>query len=583
MKNFLLFCLFTLYTCISFAQQQPATLNDVIKKYGEPGTTSPHVSTRDSRPNILFIMLDDARYDSFGPEDPIPFFPTPNIDRIANEGINFKTTVDVLSLCTPARGTFFTGLYPHKNGATSNPENIKNNLPWISSILKSSGYYTGLSGKLGFDEDSVRGFDKYLISTQESYIDSRYNYNGHPNIHIAGHTTDVLTNYAEDIIATRPVDQPFFLYLAHRAPHVPYIPRPEDANLFTNDTMPFPPNDTPYVKNYPSYLYPFNQAGDSIAQDTEYRGYFRMLAGVEYNTGVLLNYLDSLGLLDNTVIFFTSDNGNIKSEHLLQGKQLLYEESIKIPLFIRYPAWFAPGTVITNQIAANIDFAPTLMDLAGVTNTYGMDGVSLRKLASQEVIRHNIMCEVFQENETPSMREARTMDYTLIKSFCDQETEEFFDLVNDPRENINLINDPAYQSIIKYYRCKLDSMRVALKDFGIDTIISCKLKFEDTSHVGFSDNPGPIPACVVPVFDAGDPYNQGGGSTTGIDNIPVEESGIWNVTVFNLLGQPVFNDKRFYKFPLSDQLIYVGNTPPGIYVISFENQGQHLVRKIFLQ
>jgi arylsulfatase A-like enzyme len=158
------------------------------------------------------------------------------------------------------------------------------------------------------------------------------------------------------------------------------------------------------------YLYPWNQAGDSVIQDSLYRGYFELLAGVEFNVGRILDTLEFFGVLDNTVVFFTSDNGNIKSEHLLQGKQLPYEESLRIPMFIRYPEWFAPGTVIDNEIAANIDWAPTLLDIAGIPDTYGMDGVSLRELANHQKKRNQIMYEVWQENETPSMRAVRTMD-----------------------------------------------------------------------------------------------------------------------------------------------------------------------------
>lgn len=535
------------------------------------------------QPNIIFIMLDDARWDSFTPNGGQPFFPAPNISRIANEGANFKNFFAVLSLCTPSRGTFFTGLYPNKHGATTNPENIDNNgigkqLPWISEILQESGYYTMLSGKLGFDQDSVRGFDDYLISTSDKYIGAKFNYNGTPNVHFQGeHTTDIITNFVLDKLDTRPTDKPFFVYMAERAPHVPYVPRPQDSGIFDNYVMPYPDNAYKYQYNWPSYLYPANEAGDSTNQDSLYRGYFELLAGVEDNIGILFNYLDSAGLTDNTVIILSSDNGNVKSEHLLQGKQLAFEESMRLPLFIRYPAWFPPGTVVEDQLGLNVDWFSTLLDAAGVTNTYNMDGLSLRKLYTNEVKRTEFLYEIYREEETPSLRAVRTQTYKYIKSFCNDTTEQFFDLVNDPKENTNLINDPYYEEIISYYRCKLDSMRIMMKDFTIDTIIECKLKNQEYSHVGASTNPGPVYACIIPESDVSDPYG-----ATGISDAEEDMSGDYNVWMYNLLGQLVRAEKKYFAFPITIEQINPNGLLPGIYLVQLENDDRRFVKKIWI-
>lgn len=540
---------------------------------------------RDERPNILFIMLDDARADFMQANGGQSFFPTPNIDRIANEGVNFKICTAVLPLCTPSRGTFFTGKFSHKTGVKTNPDVIQGGLPWISSILQASGYSTYIAGKLGFPEDSIKGFDEYLLSTNDKYINARFTYFGPSsdtilsNIHIPGHTTDIVTNFASDFIRRHSQDDhPFFVFVPHRAPHVPLIPRPEDKGIFDNDTMPYPDNAYKYDHNYPSYLYPYNQAGTPEVQDSFYRGYFELLAGVEATTGELLDTLQYYGLLDNTVVMFTSDNGNLKSEHLLQGKQLPYDESLKIPMFIRYPEWFQPGTIVDDVIASNIDWAPTLLDIAELPDIYGMDGVSLRKIASHEVPRHEILYEVWHENETPAMRGVRTMQYKYIYSFCDDTTEQFFDLVNDPEENTNLINDPAYKIIIQYYRCKLDSMRTATGDILNDTILNCKLKGRDSSHVGASLNPGPLGPCIFPVFDGDSTFE-----VVGIDE-PGANNGVYcDVTFYNLMGQEVYHEKRIYHFPIADDQIYTGNIPPGFYLVTFENGSMRKSRKIMIQ
>jgi N-acetylglucosamine-6-sulfatase len=572
----------------TLSAQELSTLKEVISKYGEPSLHSkPHYNkdgTRDERPNILFIMLDDARWDFFRANGGPGWFLTPNIDRIANEGANFTNAFAVLTLCTPSRGTFFTGLYPHKHGATTNTGNIKPDIPWISTILQQSGYYTGLSGKLAFDDDSLKGFDKWMISSSENYIPSEYNYNGVPHIHLSEHPTDVITDYALDLLQTRPPDQPFFIFLSHRAPHVPYEPRPEDEGIFDGMRMPYPANANKYGENFPSYLYPWNQAGDSLVQDSAYRGYFELLAGVEETLGSIFQYLDDEELMDKTLIIFTSDNGNIKSEHLLQGKQLLYEESIRLPMLVRFPAWFTPGTVVSDVIAANIDWAPTLLDAAQIPDTFGMDGVSLRQLATNEVPRHELMFEVWNENMTPAMRAVRTIQYKYINSCCEDTTEQFFDLVNDPHENTNLVNDPQYQTMVQYYRCKLDSMRIALKDFETDTLIKCKLKGVEIAHVGASMQPGPTGPCVSPLFNHDSGYMiTNDTSAIGTHDVKAGAAKYWNVSVFNLLGELVLSENKYYSQPLNVQNIYTGILPRGLYIAFFESDGEKKSGKILVQ
>src|SRR6185295_13279819 len=322
---------FLLFSCIipalSDAQSPPVreindtlTLAQVLQKYPHTikSDANGNSGVRDDRPNIIFVMVDDERWDDQSANGAPSFFQTPNIDRIANEGINFKNFFAVNALCSPSRSTFYTGLYPHHHKVVNNAATMDRSIPWISEILQSAGYYTVLAGKLAFNADSVRGFDDYMIAITESYDPAKYSiWAGDIAIHVvvSGHTTDLLTQYAIGKMMTRPANRPFFLYLAHRAPHVPYRPRTQDANLFSNEIMPYV-NANKYTKNFPSYYYPYNQAGDSLQQDSDYRGYFRMLMGVEETFGQLTNYLDSMGLTDKTVIMYASDNGDIKSEHL---------------------------------------------------------------------------------------------------------------------------------------------------------------------------------------------------------------------------------------------------------------------------
>jgi hypothetical protein len=350
-------------------------------------------------------------------------------------------------------------------------------------------------------------------------------------------------------------------------------------------------NASKYTKNFPTYYYPFNQAGDSIVQDSDYRGYFRMLIGVEETFGDLMHYLDSVGLTDKTVIMYASDNGSIKSEHLLQGKQLPQDESMHVPMFIRYPAWFPEHKDIYSEIGINVDWAPTILDAAQIPDIFHMDGVSLRALAHNEVHRDAFMYEVWQENETPSIRAVRTQYFKYIYSFCDNTTEQLFDLVNDAQENTNLINDPAYQVVAQYYRCKLDSFRRVLNDSAFitglqankDTIYNsnasagCKLKNVDSSHVGTSLNPGPIGTCTFSILDSDTAFD-----SFNIDD-PLYNNRVWDITVFNIFGEVIARIKRYYPSLPANQLVMNENLAPGIYFAQFSNKNSRLIRKIIAQ
>ncbi|MEO5675500.1 MAG: sulfatase-like hydrolase/transferase [Chitinophagales bacterium] len=572
------------------------TLNQFLNKYPHKinAKSSEKGRVRNIRPNILFVMTDDARWDGASVNGAPAYLQTPNFDRIANEGVNFKNFFAVLPLCSPSRSTFYTGLYPHKHGVVNNAVNLRANIPWISEILHDAGYYTVMAGKLAYKPDSIRGFDDFMISVVESYENSKYLiWTGDTAIQlfVAGHTTDLLTQYVIGKMQTRPPDQPFFIYLPHRAVHVPYRPRGEDSTKFANDTMPYI-NANKYTKNFPSYYYPFNEAGDSAVQAASWRGYFRMLIGVEETFGKILHYMDSVGLTDETLIMYTSDNGDLKSEHLLQGKQLPQEESMLLPMFLRYPIWFPEHKDIYDQLGCNIDWAPTLLDAAQVPDTFGMDGLSLRALANNEVTRDAFMYELWAENYTPAIRVVRSRYFKYINSFCSDTTEQLFDLVNDPLENTNLINDPYYQVVAQYYRCKLDSFRLVLHDTAnvqsithenADTIISsdslifCKLKNADSTHVGESENPGPIGTCAFPVFDIDTTF-----SPVGIDD-PLHDDAFWDVTVFNVYGEVMISEKRYYQTVPGSQLVLTQSLSPGIYIVEFRNKYLRLIRKIISQ
>jgi hypothetical protein len=283
--------------------------------------------TIDKRPNILLIVLDDARFNSYtvngGPE----FFQSVSLDRIANEGVNFKKAFATYSLCAPSRATMFTGLYPHKNGAYNNQTIYNTSLPTIGTILHDDGYYTAMLGKFlmpGLPNEPQPGWDFWMAQDKWAKIDPEYNYNG-TLVQLTGHELDIITDTAIHLFATKPADQPMLLMLCYLTPHVEYIPRPQDAGIFAGDTMPFPENFYPYPDNYPSFYYTAIDSAyrDSATLAADIQNYFESLYGLDQDVGRLLDTLETLEMLDNTVVILISDNGYFHGEHLFEGKKII--------------------------------------------------------------------------------------------------------------------------------------------------------------------------------------------------------------------------------------------------------------------
>lgn len=433
-------------------------------------------ATISNKPNILAIMVDDGRYDTYQANGAPSWFITPAITRLSDEGVNFKITCPGTSQCGPSRGTFYTGLYSHHNGCLVNGYPINDSIPLIQEILRENGYFCGFVGKYGQGFGFPQGFDWWAVSNNESYTDGHYNINGMPTI-IPGHVTDIFPQLALEFLNMVPPGKPFALFYFHVAPHAPTIPRVEDEDLYLTDTMPFPSNYYSYSHDYPSFYYHSGHTwgNDSLETDSLNLLTFQSIAGVDDNVDTLTDWLESHQVLDSTLIMYTSDNGSLKGEHLMADKEIALEESIRLPMFIRYPKWFNANTVITDEIASNIDIAPTFLDLAGIPDTFGMDGVSLHKLATHEIHRKNFFYEFAGLDSVPPIRAVRSLQYKYIYSYCSDTVEEFYDLVNDPHENNNVINDAGYQNLIQTYRTKLNKLR---SDYGdVEPVnISCSMK-----------------------------------------------------------------------------------------------------------
>ncbi|MBA2421903.1 MAG: sulfatase-like hydrolase/transferase [Chitinophagales bacterium] len=521
------------------------------------------------QPNILLIVLDDARFDTYGCNGAPSWFTSPNIDRIANEGINFKNNFTVYSYCTPSRGTIVTGLYPHKNGAIDNVHTIHPYLPNVGTILDGAGYNTGMIGKF-ISKDPQSGYD-YWLSAIPGYINAKYNYNG-TNKTIPGHNTNVLTDSALAFIENS--QEPFYLWLGYYAPHDSAIAQPAFKGLYDNEPMPVPDNTQPYSVNYPSFLDDmdpdFYITPNEISQT--YEDYYETLAGVDEAIGIILERLESLNIIDNTMIIFTSDNGHMIGEYGLYAKRLAYETSIRTPLFIRYPLWFEDATLINDQITLNTDLAPTIVAAAGIEDTFNFDGNSLKALADYTTTRKDFLYEYFGPpinpySNIPSIRAVRSLYYKYIFYGCESDTvEEFFDLFSDPEETTNLINNSNYDILVQKYRIRMNLLQREFNDTMVEPTMDCfianpQFKTSETisdSRSGISIYPNPSDGLFVTVMD-------------GTEKVMVE--------IVNSLGIAVApkalitaNEKLDLRF-----------LPPGLYFLIYDDGGTKKVQEVIIE
>lgn len=428
-------------------------------------------SLQERRPNIVFILVDDLRWDELGISGH-PFVKTPNIDRIGREGAVFRNAFMTTPLCSPSRASFLTGHYPHTHGITDNVDRSQasHKLITFPLLLQQSGYATAFVGKwhMGNDDSRRPGFDRWVsFKGQGSYIDPEINEDG-KDVKPSGYITDLLTGYAVEFIK-RKHDKPYLVYLAHKAIHPEvmqhddgsvnladaeqFIPAERHRNLFTGQKIPRRPSamrapvGKPALQRQIADLPPLG--ADTATRDEAVLGRLRSLMAIEEGVGEIMKALKETNQLDNTVIVLTSDNGYFYGEHGLSvERRLAYEESIRMPLLIRYPAAVKAGTV-RDEFALNIDLAPTLLQLAGVSVPPNMEGHSLVTLLNgpRTEWRKTFLLEYYSDRVFPRIRQmgykaVRNERWKYIHYFELEGMNELYDLKTDPYEMTNVINQP---------------------------------------------------------------------------------------------------------------------------------------------
>jgi len=488
------------------------------------------------QPNIIYIMSDDHDADAISAYNK-KFISTPNIDRLAKEGMLFKNSFVANSICGPARATLITGQHSHKNGMKDNRTIFDSSKITLPKLLKPAGYQSAIIGKWHLVSYPT-GFDYWkILPGQGLYYDPRMiNMNGDTAV-IKGYATDVITDEALNWLENRNKQKPFLLLYHHKAPHRNFVPKLKWLEVFSKRTFPEPATlfadmkqhgkawqtqkmsilydmtlgtdlkvDPYYLNQIPGFKIDSADArgyhatmnripeadrnrmkeiyaergkallnvwgNDSLVLKLKYQWYIQdfmaCVASIDENIGRLLDYLDKNNLTNNTVVIYTGDQGFYLGENGWFDKRWMYDVSMQSPLLIRWPGHIKPGSV-TTSLVQNIDYAPTLLDIAGVKIPEWMQGISLKSLLTgkQNVLTRKSLYYHYYEYPidhyvVPHLG-VRGERYKLIYFYTVNEWE-LYDLKTDPTEQKNLINSPTHKTILQQMKKELLRLRNVYDD-----------------------------------------------------------------------------------------------------------------------
>jgi arylsulfatase A-like enzyme len=467
------------------------------------------------RPNVVFIMSDDhaaQAISAYGSR----VNQTPHIDQLAREGMLFRNFFVTNSICTPSRASVLTGLYSHKNGVPvfNHIDRAQETLP---KLLQAAGYYTALVGKWHLGSDPT-GFDRWeIFPGQGAYNDPELYTASGEKTYEGRYATDLVTDLAIDSIRERPKDRPFFLMVHHKAPHREWTPDEAHRRLFEGREIPEPAT---FWDDYSTRSDALRENKQRVADDLTRRDlklvppesvpasernvwrvqkptevtvvrdgktvtltgkelarfkyqrymqdYLACVQSVDDNVGRLLEYLKASGLERNTIVVYTSDQGFFLGEHGLFDKRFMYEESLRMPVLVRWPALVKPGSE-TKALAVNVDFAPTFLETAGAAVPKAMQGRSLLPLLRGETPRDWRDAVYYRYYHDPGHHDTRahygvrTARHKLIY-YWKKDQWELFDLASDPNELQNLYGQPGQEALTAELKATLARLRKELED-----------------------------------------------------------------------------------------------------------------------
>ncbi|MEX2581485.1 MAG: sulfatase [Verrucomicrobiales bacterium] len=488
------------------------------------------------RPNILYIMSDDHAAHAIGAYGGrlAGLDPTPNIDRLAKEGMLFQNAFCTNAICAPSRASVITGQYPHTHGVYDLRGGIEAERQFLAKEMKEAGYQTAMIGKWHLKEEPA-AFDFYtVLPGQGEYHDPEFRVRGARGwpedvIKLDGyHSSDAITEISLKWLKDeREEGRPFFLMHHYKAPHDYFehaeryndyladVDIPEPENLWLENqpkfgslaTLGYERELVPHIgtsiglrnprrsyavdlpprfpEDFPADYDPAELSDEDVKRmsyNAYLKNYLRCVKGIDDNLGKLFAWLEESGLMDNTVIVYTGDQGFMLGEHDYQDKRWMYDESMRMPLLVRYPETIEAGSR-TDAIVENVDFAPTMLAFAGVDTADYMQGRSFRAICEtgkepadwkQEAYYRYWMHMAHHDN--PGHLGIRTNEHKLIFYYgCNYEGDyrtppawELYDLEKDPTEIVNVYDDPEYAEVAEELKTRLAALRERVGDSGED-------------------------------------------------------------------------------------------------------------------
>lgn len=460
-----------------FLTKQPITMNHKNLAMLTACVGAASAAGAATKPNLLIIHTDEHNFrtlscyqEQLGDEQGFVWgkgvnVKTPNLDRIANEGAISNRHYCSVAVSTPSRASLITGLYAHVTGATHNDKPIREDIPTFATILRDNGYATAYAGKwhlskeqgqyrfgieykAGFEDNRYMmtgGHSPYFIRNEDGTLVVAQNYKNTPQDQMI-HLTDYFTDCTVELI-DKYADKPFCIMVSIPDPHTPDVAKPPYDKMFDDmkPEMPFtmqPEN----AANRPQWAFG-NKRGEMTKFDPKkLKQYFGMVKHIDDSVGEMLAALERNKVLDNTIVIFTADHGDMFYEHSRMNKGVPYDASVKIPFIIRYPKAIKAGKVV-NSSSVNCDVAPTVLSMMGVKYDpsifHGIDMsddfTSKTKIVNSERLTH-------AENNYGSWALVGDDRYKLI--LCDEERPWLIDLQVDPYELKNFYDDPKYKSIV---------------------------------------------------------------------------------------------------------------------------------------
>lgn len=418
----------------------------------------------EKKPNFIFIIADDHRWDAMGAVQReqgenarYPWFETPNLDRLAADGVRMRNAFITHSICSPGRASFLTGQYTHVNGVMDNSTPFPENSVTHATLLRDAGYRTAYFGKwhMGEQKGQRPGFQHSAsFIGQGRYQDCPFEING-VMTDTKGWVDDVTTDLAISWLKQSDTTQPFSMVVGFKSPHnkrgADNLPE-RLRNLYEGKTTKPTPN-CEIAAIYHKPLTPEDAEKErGLSANSIHLDYLRHIKGIDENLGKLLDTLDDLKLTEDTVIVYSSDNGYFLGERGLGDKRALYEEGLRLPFIVRYPRLFPKGKLV-DEMVLNIDLAPTWLDLAGLPANPGMHGTSFKELAAGNKPsnwRTSFLSYYRRElGDTPTCVGVRTASAKFIHYHGKPDLTEAYDLVKDPYELNNLAKDTAFTAPLK--------------------------------------------------------------------------------------------------------------------------------------